>query len=86
MNLISLIILVNPPNSLTRQISDGVLSTASSDDSSTTTEASYSSTISIIDPSLPLNKPALTSSNIQSLIDSTLSPSKVSNIFFLLTK
>jgi len=82
MNLISLIILVNPPNSLTRQISDGVLSTTSSDDSSTTTEASYSSSISIIDPSLSLNKQALTSSNIQSLIDSTLSPSKVSNIFF----
>lgn len=67
--------LVNHQDSLTRQLSEGNISITSSNDSSTSTL--HSSSVSNMDRPIPLKKRSLTSSNIQALIDNTISPSKV---------
>ncbi|CAF0751279.1 unnamed protein product [Rotaria sp. Silwood1] len=67
---------LNHQDSFTRQISEGSLSIISSNDSSTTTNTLNSSSTFNMDRPLSLKKRGLTSSDIQALIDSTVSPSK----------
>ncbi|CAF3643481.1 unnamed protein product [Rotaria sordida] len=67
---------LNHQDSLTIQINEGDLSLATSNDSSTTTSTLNSSSTFNMDRPLSLKKRGLTSSDIQALIDSTVSPSK----------
>ncbi|CAF2903185.1 unnamed protein product [Rotaria sp. Silwood2] len=67
---------LNHQDSLTRQISEDDLSISSSNDSLTTTNTLNSSSTFNMDRPLTLKKLGLTSSDIQALIDSTVSPSK----------
>ncbi|CAF4226030.1 unnamed protein product [Rotaria socialis] len=69
-------ILANYQDSLTRQISESGLSVASSNDTTTTTNTFSSSSTFNMDGSLSLKKCSLTPSEIQALIDSTVSPTK----------
>ncbi|CAF0824535.1 unnamed protein product [Adineta steineri] len=67
---------LNQPKLLVREVSDEGLSNGSSHDGSTTTEASFSSSILNMDQPSSERKQALPTSDVQSSIDDTISPSK----------